>query len=131
MRSNVVPDTCELTVDARTIHAFDNDRMIATIRSAVSSEVEVLSSRLKPVAGSPDWTIAKAALEAAPGSSVTGFPSVSDLAHMAGRPAIVFGPGTSEQSHKADESISVAKLAAAPETYMRLIAAWFRLEGAA
>lgn len=127
-RSNVVPDVCELTVDARTIHAFDNERMIAAIRGAVSSEVEVLSSRLKPVAGDPEWTIAKAALEAAPGSAITGFPSVSDLAHVGGRPAIVFGPGTPDQSHRADESISISKLALAPDVYLRLIAAWFRLE---
>ena len=131
IRSNVIPDLCELTVDARTISAFDNERMIAAIRAAVSSQVEVLSARLKPVTGSPDWTIAKAALEAAPGRAVTGFPSVCDLAHLAGKPAIVFGPGTPEQSHKADESISLSKLAQAPEIYRRLIAAWFRLEGAA
>jgi len=131
VRSNVIPDVCELTVDARTINAFDNERMVAAIRAAVSSEVEVVSARLKPVAGNPDWTIAKAALAAAPGRAVTGFPSVSDLAHLAGRPAIVFGPGTLDQSHKADESISLSKLAEAPEIYRRLIAAWFRLEGAA
>lgn len=131
VRSNVVPDVCELTVDARTIHAFDNERMIAAIKGAVSSEVEILSARLKPVAGDPGWTIAKAALEAVPGSAVTGFPSVSDLAHLGGRPAIVFGPGTPDQSHRADESISLSKLALAPEIYGRLIAAWFRLEGAA
>jgi acetylornithine deacetylase len=128
--SNVIPDVCELTVDARTIHAFDNDRMIAAIRSAVSSDVEVLSARLKPVSGNPDWTIVKAALEAAPDRTVTGFQSVSDLAHLGGKPAIVFGPGTPEQSHKADESVSLSMLAQAPETYRRLIAAWFRLEGA-
>ena len=131
IRSNIVPDLCELTVDARTIHAFDNDRMIAAIAGAVSSEVEVLSSRLKPVGGKAEWAIVKAALEAIPGRAVTGFASVSDLAHMAGKPAIVFGPGTPEQSHTADESISLSKLAEAPEIYRRLIAAYFRLEGAA
>ena len=50
-----------------------------------SSEVEVLSARLKPVGGDPEWTIVRAALQAVPGSPVTGFPSVSDLAHLAGK----------------------------------------------
>ena len=86
VRSNVIPDSCELTVDCRTVHDFDNERMVEAIRAAVSSDVEVLSSRLKPVAGDPGWSIARAALEAAPGRSVTGFPSVSDLAHLAGKP---------------------------------------------
>jgi acetylornithine deacetylase/succinyl-diaminopimelate desuccinylase-like protein len=42
----------------------------------------------------------------------------------------VFGPGTPDQSHRADESVSLSKLAEAPEIYRRAIAAWFRLEGA-
>jgi acetylornithine deacetylase len=125
IKSNVVPDRCELTVDARTIGGFDNDAMIAAIRRAVSSEVEVLSSRLKPVRGDAESRIARAALSAVPGSAVTGFPSVSDLAHLAGKPAIVFGPGLPEQSHRADESIAVETLVAAPGVYRRTIAAYF------
>jgi acetylornithine deacetylase len=125
IKSNVVPDRCELTVDARTIGGFDNDAMIAAIRRAVSCEVEILSSRLKPVLGDADSRIARAALSAVPGSAVTGFPSVSDLAHLAGRPAIVFGPGSPEQSHRADESIAVETLLAAPGLYRRTIAAYF------
>src|SRR5262249_55182369 len=54
MKSNVVPDRCEMTVDARTISGFDNEAMIEAVRRAVSSEVQVLSPRFKPVAGDPD-----------------------------------------------------------------------------
>lgn len=127
-RSNVIPDRCELVVDARTIPGFDNARMIEAIREAVSSEVEVLSARLRPVAGDPSWSIARAAQAALPGRPVTGFPSVSDLAHLSGTPAIVFGPGTPDQSHRADESIAIDALRPAPETYRRTIAAYFALE---
>jgi acetylornithine deacetylase len=125
IKSNVIPDRCELTVDARTIPAFDNEKMVERVRGAVESEVEVLSSRLRPICGDPEWRIVKAALTAVPGRSVTGFPSVSDLAHLRGRPAIVFGPGRPEQSHAADESISLDALAAAPEIYRRAIALFF------
>jgi acetylornithine deacetylase len=125
IKSNVVPDRCELTVDARTIPAFDNDAMAAALRGAVSSNVEVLSSRLKPIAGDPRSSIARAALSAVPGKTATGFPSMSDLAHLAGKPAIVFGPGTPEQSHRADESIAVDALLAAPGVYLKTIAAYF------
>lgn len=125
IRSNVVPDRCELTVDARTIGGFDNDAMIAAIRRVVSSEIEVLSSRLKPVRGDAESRIARAALAAVPGSAVAGFPSVSDLAHLAGKPAIVFGPGSPDQSHRADESIAVETLLAAPDVYRRTITAYF------
>jgi len=125
IKSNVIPDRCELTVDARTVPGLDNDAMIERIRSAVSSDVEVLSNRLRPVAGDPGWKIARAALTAAGAAAVTGFPSVSDLAHLSGKPGIVFGPGTPDQSHAADESIALSALARAPEIYRRAIAAYF------
>ncbi len=122
VKSNVIPDRCEMTVDARTISGLENDAMIARIRSTVGSEVEVLSARLRPVAGDPSSRIARAALSATGAAAVSGFGGVSDLAHLAGRPGIVFGPGTPDQSHAADESIAIAALAAAPEIYRRVIA---------
>jgi acetylornithine deacetylase len=125
VKSNIVPDRCELTVDARTVAGFDNDAMVRAIRQAVSSQVEVLSSRLRPVAGDPDSRIARAALAAVPGAKATGFPSVSDLAHLKGKPAIVFGPGSPGESHMADESITIPALLEAPGVYRRAIAAYF------
>lgn len=130
LRSNVIPDRCEMVVDARTIPGFDNARMTEAVRNAVSAEVEVLSSRLLPVRGDPEWSIVRAAVAALPGRAVTGFKSVSDLAHLSGTPAIVFGPGTPEQSHRADESIAIASLTGAPDVYRRTIAAYFSLERA-
>jgi acetylornithine deacetylase len=124
VKSNVVPDCCEMTVDARTIGGFDNEAMIAAIRRAVSSDVEVLSARLKPVQGDPGSRIARAALSAV-GGQVGGFASVSDLAHLSGRPAIVFGPGAPSESHRADESIALDALIAAPGVYRKTIAAYF------
>ncbi len=125
VRSNVVPDRCEVTIDARTIGAFDNDAMIEAIRAAVSSDVEVLSNRLRPVAGDPGWKIAAAASFAAGGAAPTGFPSVSDLAHLGGKPAVVFGPGEPPQSHAPNESIAVGDVEAAPGVYRRAIAGYF------
>ncbi len=125
IKSNVVPDRCELTVDARTIGGFDNDAMIAAVRGAVSSEVEVRSARLKPVSGDPASRIARAALAATGAAGVTGFASVSDLAHVGGKPAIVFGPGSPAESHRADESVAVEALLEAPGIYARTIASYF------
>jgi acetylornithine deacetylase len=127
-KSNVIPDRCEIVVDARTVPGFDNARMVEAVRAAVSSDVEVISSRLHPVSGDTQWRIARAAQSARPDRPVTGFPSVSDLAHLAGSPAIVFGPGTPDQSHRADESVAIEAVLAAPETYRRTIAAYFALE---
>ncbi len=125
VKSNIVPDRCELTVDARTVPAFGNDAMIAAVRGAVASQVEVLSARLKPVQGDPASRIARAALSAVSGGRPAGFGGVSDLAHVGGKPAIVFGPGTPEESHRADESIAIESLIQAPDVYRRTIAAYF------
>jgi acetylornithine deacetylase len=125
VKSNVVPDRCEMTVDARTIGGFDNEAMVAAIRKAVSSDVEVLSARLKPVRGDPASRIARAALSAVGGGETLGFASVSDLAHLSGKPAIVFGPGAPSESHRADESIALDALVGAPGVYRRTIAAYF------
>jgi acetylornithine deacetylase len=124
VRSNVVPDRCEVIVDARTIGSFDNDAMLGAIRMHAASEVEVLSKRLKPVAGDPSSKIARAA-SAVSGRPPAGFPSVSDLAHLGGKPGVVFGPGEPAQSHAANESIPLAAVAEAPEMYRRVIAAYF------
>jgi acetylornithine deacetylase len=127
VRSNIVPDRCELIVDARTTLAFDNERMIAAVRRAVGSEVEILSDRFTPVGGAADTAVAKAALEANPGASVTGFAGVSDLLHVAHVPSIVFGPGTPGASHRADESIALEEVERAPGVYRRAVAAYFRI----
>ena len=125
VKSNVIPDRCEMTVDARTIGGFDNEAMIAAIRNAVSSDVEVLSARFRPVRGDPASRIARAALSAVGGGEIGGFASVSDLAHLCGKPAIVFGPGAPSESHRADESIALDALVEAPGIYRRTIAAYF------
>jgi acetylornithine deacetylase len=125
VKSNVIPDRCEMTVDARTIGGFDNAAMIAAIRKAVSSDVDVLSARFQPVKGDPASRIARAALSAVGGQETGGFASVSDLAHLAGKPAIVFGPGVPSESHRADESIALDALVEAPGVYRRTIAAYF------
>ena len=125
VRSNVIPDRCEVVVDARTIGSFDNDAMLGAIRMHVVSEVEVLSKRLRPVVGDPSSRIARAASEASGGTTPGGFPSWSDLAHLGGRPGVVFGPGEPAQSHAANESIPIPMVAAAPDIYRRTIAAFF------
>jgi acetylornithine deacetylase len=125
VRSNVIPDRCEVVVDARTIGAFDNDAMLGAIRMHVVSEVEILSKRLRPVVGDPNSRIARAASEASGGKTPGGFPSVSDLAHLSGRPGVVFGPGEPAQSHAANESIPIPMVERAPEIYRRAIQGYF------
>ncbi len=127
VRSNVIPDECRFTIDARTIPAFDNGRLVEKVRSTVESEVAVLSDRLRPVAGEPDSAIARAALAARFGSRITGFDGVTDLVHVSHVPAIVFGPGTGAASHQPDEWIDLAALDEAPAVYTLLARGFFRL----
>jgi acetylornithine deacetylase len=125
VKSNVIPDRCRFTVDARTIPAFDNARLVDAVRGAIESEVEVLSQRLRPVDGDPASAVARAALAARPGARVGGFDGVTDLVHVAHVPAIVFGPGTSAASHQPDEWIDLAELERAPATYEAMAREYF------
>ncbi|MBI1848727.1 MAG: M20/M25/M40 family metallo-hydrolase [Planctomycetes bacterium] len=127
VKSNVIPDRCRFTIDARTIPAFDNATLIDHVRRSIDSDVEVLSQRLQPVAGDPASAIARAALASQPGSRVTGFDGVTDLVHVAHVPSIVFGPGSGAASHQPDEWIDLSALDAAPATYSSLARAYFAL----
>ena len=49
----------------------------------------------------------------------------SDLSPVAGKPAVVFGPGEPAHSHAADEALAIAAVVEAPDVYRRAIAAYF------
>jgi acetylornithine deacetylase len=125
VKSNVVPDVCRFTIDGRTVPCFDNARLTETVRRTVECEVTVLSDRLRPVAGSPESAIVRAARSVRPSAALTGFDGVTDLVHVAPVPGIVFGPGTGAASHQPDEWIDLDAVDEAPEIYAALARAFF------
>ncbi|HXT22441.1 MAG TPA: hypothetical protein VN923_16935, partial [Thermoanaerobaculia bacterium] len=60
-----------------------------------------------------------------------GSPTLSDLVHVAGAPAIKCGPGKSERSHTADEWVAEDEIVAGADFYVALVRECVRLYAAA
>jgi len=101
------------------------------VRARVASEVRVLSSRLEPRETAEDAAVVQAALRARPAAKLYGSPTLSDLVHVAGAPAIKCGPGASERSHTADEWVGEDEIVAGADFYVALVRECARLYAAA
>jgi acetylornithine deacetylase len=131
--SNVIPARCEVTLDVRTTIGFDNPSAIAGVQRCVRSRVEVRSDRFQPVATAPDARVVRAAeaalARAGCAATTQDFGGVSDLYHLAARgiDGIILGPGSGEQSHQADEFVSVAAFRRAVAAYAALVEEFFQV----
>jgi acetylornithine deacetylase len=123
--NNVVPDTCEFTIDVRTTPAETHAALTARLAAAMESDVRVHSDRLVPVETDSNAPIVSAVLSALPGSRATGSRAMSDMVYLGGIPAVKIGPGESARSHTANEYIRVSELADGASAYDRTIRAYF------
>jgi len=121
VRTNVVPPSCRMEVDARTLPALDNRELFHRVCGRVLSEVEVVSERFVPVETGTDEPIVRAALAAARAPAPRAFGGVSDLFWVRDVPGVVLGPGRSEQSHAADEWVEVDQLRRGVAVYLETI----------
>ncbi|NMM49030.1 M20 family metallo-hydrolase [Flammeovirgaceae bacterium KN852] len=115
---NVVPDTCEFTVDIRTTDTVSNEEVMKVVKENITSEIVSASTRLRPSGISDSHPIVQAAKEL---DIVTfGSPTMSDQAMIEG-PSIKMGPGDSKRSHTADEYIKLDEIKHGIETYITLL----------
>jgi acetylornithine deacetylase len=124
---NVVPAEATAVLDVRTTPAASHDEVVARVRAKVASEVRVLSSRLEPRETSEDALVVRAAQRARPAAKLYGSPTLSDLVHVTGAPAIKVGPGASERSHTADEWVGEDEIVAGADFYVALVRECARL----
>ena len=122
---NVVPDLCTFTLDIRTTPAYDHDELIAQLADFLESDVEVHSKRIVPVATPVESRIVRACLEANPAAEPFGSPTASDWIFLHDVPAVKIGPGSSELSHTAEESIPIDELHRAVDVYRSIIQSYF------
>lgn len=123
---NVIPDTCRLVVDIRTIPEIPPEVVVERVRAVVQSEVRVRSDRFRPVRTPQGDRLLAAVLRANPDARPFGSPTLSDWAHLADIPAVKLGPGLSEVSHTTDEWVDLAMVARAPALYERIAREWAR-----
>lgn len=115
---NVVPDTCDFTVDVRSTDAYTNKEILEVIETHIQSMVHPRSIRLNPSFIPLDHPIVDAGDELA--LEKYGSPTLSDQAFLS-VPSLKIGPGKSARSHTADEFIYLDEVKHGIETYIKLL----------
>jgi acetylornithine deacetylase len=115
---NVIPATCKMVVDIRTIPDIPVSDVVRRVKAAVESEVWVRSDRLAPAYTPAGSAILEAVEAALPGCVPFGSPTMSDWAHLTGIPAVKLGPGISEVSHTANEWVGLPMVERAVDSYV-------------
>jgi acetylornithine deacetylase len=138
---NVVPDTCVVEIDRRTLPTESVDSIVADLDAALDefrrAHPEVKLTRSEPMSqdfgldtppDSPIVAVARAACEAEQGwADVIGVrygTNASTLAGVARIPSIVFGPGSISRAHTADEYVPLDEVEAAARIYARIALEW-------
>lgn len=115
---NVVPATCNFTVDVRLTDAYRMEEVLQIVREHTSSIVTPRSMRLKPSYIDKNHPIVRAGVEL--GRNTYGSPTTSDQA-LLNVPSLKIGPGFSGRSHMADEFIYVKEIEEAISIYITLL----------
>lgn len=115
---NVVPDTCNMTVDVRVNELYRNQEVLDVIKQHVESDVVARSTRLGSSAIPISHPLVRRAV--ALGLKPYGSPTLSDQTLMPW-PSMKLGPGDSARSHTADEFITLTEIREAVELYLKLL----------
>jgi acetylornithine deacetylase len=115
---NVIPDTCEFTVDIRTTDVCDNKMVLDLFRKNVRSSFKQPSLDLNPSSIPMDHDLVKVA--EALGIRTFGSPTLSDQTYITG-PSVKMGPGLSERSHTPNEFVYLSEIEEGIEIYIKLL----------
>jgi acetylornithine deacetylase len=123
---NVVPASCQFTVDVRINDCYSHEEVLAIIQEQVSCEVKPRSMRLRAtsIAAMHPLVNAGTHLEL----ETFGSSTMSDKALMP-FPALKIGPGESERSHTADEYIYIREIEDGIGMYISLLEELFHKPG--
>jgi acetylornithine deacetylase len=122
---NVVPDRCTFTLDIRTTPGYSHDELYEQLSAVLESDIEIHSKRIVPVSTPLESRIVRASIRANPGARPFGSPTASDWIFLHDVPTVKIGPGSSDLSHTAEESIPKDELRRGAETYRNIIKAYF------
>lgn len=115
---NVVPESCNYTIDIRTIPEYTLEEIIEIIDNHTNATLMPRSLRLKPSSISLHHPLVVAGHLI--GLKSFGSATLSDQALLQ-IPSIKLGPGLSERSHTANEYIYIAEIQEALHIYIDLI----------
>jgi len=119
-KTNIVPDSCELEVDTRTIPGQDMEEIPRLLREACAG-LECSRWEAAPLNTDPAHPLIQLLLRG--GSRLVGAPWFCDAAVFAeaGIPAVAAGPGFIAQAHTNDEWIAMDELERGVEFYRAFI----------
>lgn len=115
---NVVPAECKFMVDVRVNECYQNEELLAEIRSNVECDVQPRSTHLNSSAIALDHPAVERLV--AMGRKPFGSPTMSNQAVMPFT-TLKLGPGNSARSHTADEYILLSEIAEAVEMYVAVL----------
>lgn len=141
VKTNMVPDVCQATVDLRTVPGQDHAAVLAEVRALAQAvaagwpglavEVQAVNDK-PPLATDADHPWIRLAVDTltavrGPAPSPRGAPYLTDGSLLAGSthtPAIVCGPGRETMAHQVDEYVERAEVVLATRFYATLAARW-------
>ena len=115
---NVVPAECKFMVDVRVNECYQNEELLAEIRSNVESDVQPRSTHLNSSAIALDHPAVERLV--AMGREPFGSPTMSNQAVMPFT-TLKLGPGDSARSHTADEYILLSEIGQAVDMYVAVL----------
>jgi acetylornithine deacetylase len=121
---NQIPAEASAILDVRLAPGLQAESVIEAVRGVVTSEVEVVSTRLRSYAmpeGAPFW-------ECLPPDRFVSR-TMTDQVFFQGIPAVKLGPGQTERSHTVDEFVLVSELEAGVAAYRSLIERFVEMYG--
>jgi acetylornithine deacetylase len=135
---NIVPETCEILFEIRSIGADDPDALVRRIRAYAETVLEPAMRavdpeagfRFEPLSGFPGLDTPPEAEVVTVGKALAGRNDHAKVAfgteaglfdRVAGIPSVVIGPGSIAQAHTADEWIEVAELERCARFVERLV----------
>ena len=115
---NVIPDTCQFTVDVRSNELYSNEQLFDYIAGHCGCEIRARSFRLNSSQINLEHPVVQKAETL--GLKPFGSPTLSDQALMP-FPSLKIGPGSSARSHIADEFVYLLEIEEAIGVYFRLL----------
>lgn len=121
-RHNAVPDRATAVFDGRTAPPHSAADCAALLSARLpGADVRIKSDRLRAVETADDHPLVAAALAATGRTRAIGSSTMSDMALLAGLPAVKCGPGETARSHTANEFVRERELLAGTAAYTALI----------
>lgn len=130
---NIVPENCEIRVDRRIVPGETPEQVLSEFEHQLKESLFDATISIKPLLLDPalntphDAAVVQAAQSAAISLSLSSAlcgvsygSNASKLQAWKGIPSIVYGPGSIDQAHSAEEFVPVAEVVQAAEFYYRL-----------